>query len=75
MHGPSPHLKLWGDRPPVSPRFPPLLEKYNLYRPLEAAGTDEVVYAGHGNGTRWEGMMDEEHEKGWERQRTKGRPP
>jgi len=21
MHGPSPHLKLWGDRPP---RFPPL---------------------------------------------------
>jgi len=25
MHGPSPHLKLWGDRPPVPPRFPPLL--------------------------------------------------
>src|SRR6218665_850463 len=24
MHGPSPHLKLWGDRPPSPPRFPPL---------------------------------------------------
>src|SRR6218665_3962222 len=24
MHGPSPHLKLWGDCPPVPPRFPPL---------------------------------------------------
>jgi len=24
MHGPSLHLKLWGDRPPVPPRFPPL---------------------------------------------------
>jgi len=26
MHGPSPHLKLWGDRPPVPPRFRPLLQ-------------------------------------------------
>src|SRR6218665_3238686 len=25
MHGPSPHLKFWGDRPPVPPRSPPLL--------------------------------------------------
>ena len=24
MHGPSPHLKFWGDRPPSSPRSPPL---------------------------------------------------
>src|SRR6218665_839587 len=24
VHGPSPHLKLWGDRPPSPPRFPPL---------------------------------------------------
>src|SRR6218665_1339200 len=24
MHGPSPHLKLWGDRPPSLPRSPPL---------------------------------------------------
>src|SRR6218665_299133 len=26
MHGPSPHLKLWGDRPPSPPRSPPLVE-------------------------------------------------
>src|SRR6218665_3180193 len=25
MHGPFPHLKLWGTVPPVPPRFPPLL--------------------------------------------------
>src|SRR6218665_585813 len=25
MHGPSPHLKFWGDRPPSPPRSPPLL--------------------------------------------------
>src|SRR6218665_863416 len=25
MHGPSPHLEFWGDRPPVSPRSPPLV--------------------------------------------------
>jgi len=24
MHGPSPYLKFWGDRPPVPPRSPPL---------------------------------------------------
>jgi len=35
-----------------------------IYRPLDAAGTDEIVYAGQGGGTGWEGMMDEEHEKG-----------
>jgi len=31
---------------------------------LKGAGTDEVVYAGQGDGTGWEEMMDEEHEKG-----------
>ena len=28
MHGPSPHLKFWGDRPPVPPRSPPLVDGF-----------------------------------------------
>src|SRR6218665_3604096 len=28
MHGPSPHLEFWGDRPPSPPRSPP------LFRPI-----------------------------------------
>src|SRR6218665_1608136 len=28
MHGPSPHLKFWGDRPPVPPRSPPLISTF-----------------------------------------------
>jgi len=38
--------------------------KYNFYRPLEAAGKDEIVYTGQSDGTGWEEMMDEKHEKG-----------
>jgi len=37
--------------------------EYNFYRPLEAAGTDEIVYASQGDETGWEGMMDELDEK------------
>src|SRR6218665_46316 len=29
MHGPSPHLKFWGDRPPSPPRSPPLVSCQN----------------------------------------------
>jgi len=28
--------------------------KYNFYRPLEAAGMDEIIYAGQGDETGWE---------------------
>jgi len=35
---------------------------------------DEVIYVGQGHGIGWVGMMDEEHEKGWGRQRTKDHP-
>jgi len=27
-------------------------------------GIEEVVYVGQGNGIRWAGIMDKEHEKG-----------
>ena len=49
------------------------LRKYNFYRLLEAAGTNEVVYAGQDDGTELNGMMDEKHEEGSGRQRAKGR--
>jgi len=31
MHGPSPHLKFWGDRPPQPPRSPPLCVRVGLF--------------------------------------------
>ena len=42
MHWPSPHLKLWGDRPPVPPRFPPLIVT-GAFRVLTAAASSDWI--------------------------------
>ena len=37
--------------------------RHHAPHPLAGAGINEIVCAGQGEGTGWEGMINEEHEK------------